>query len=346
MKLRRVLFLIFSVILGGLFILLLIHLGKVNLHVTAQMLKSVSALNFFELMLLNSLLIALSTLKWRITDAVLRHPSDAIPSRMTAFFVSSTGMALGLILPVQLGMTTARTIGTRAYGRTLKRGTAGTVFEQSFDLVVVCALAGASAITWIFHGDGWMWLACAIPLISLALLAVRPSVLLAQSIARRVPDLSIRSQPRWLPHRLSVMLNRALRGLSNLQHSGLLNVRLARKLLWLSVVRYGVVILMAGQTARAVGAEIPLWQMGAMAPFATVANLVGITPGGIGVNELTSAAALSVFGTQFPVASQWTLANRVLGSAACFVVLLCAFILLVILRAATRFRFAARGRQP
>ena len=343
---RRILFLIFSVLLGGLFILLLIHLGKVNLRVTGQMLRSVSVLNFVELMLLNGLLIALSTLKWRITDSVLRHPSDAVPSKMTAFFVSSTGMALGLILPVQLGMTTARTIGTRAYGRTLKRGTAGTVFEQSFDLVVVFALAGASAITWLLHADGWVWLACAVPLIGVALLTVKPVVRLAQSLARRVPDLAGRPRPGWIPERPYRWSERLLRGLSELQHSGLLNSRLARLLLLLSIVRYGVVILMAGQTARAIGAEIPLWQMGAMAPFATVANLVGITPGAIGVNELTSAAALSLFGTRFPIASQWALANRILGSAACFAVLLCAFILLGVLRTAARFRFAAQGREP
>jgi uncharacterized protein (TIRG00374 family) len=328
MKLRRVLFLLLSILLAGFFLVLLIHLGKVNLGATVEMLRRVSPVDFVELVLLNAVLIGISTVRWRSIDAVLRHASDAVPSRMTAFFVTSTGMALGLILPVQIGMTTARTIGTRAYGRTLKRGTAGTVFEQSFDLVVVATLAGASAVTWLVHGGGWTWLGCAVPLIALALLAVNPSVRLARSVARRVPDLTSRSCPRWLPERPYQWLQRALSGLSNLQHSGLLNVRLARRLLILSVARFCVVVLMGAQTARAVAARIPLWHMAAMVPFGTTANLLGITPGGIGVNELTAAAVLSMFGTPLTIASQWALANRVLVTLSCCAVVAVALALL------------------
>lgn len=328
MKLRRILFLLLSILLGGFFLVLLIHLGKINLRVTLQMLGRVRAIDFIELVILNGLLIGLSTIKWRTIDAVLRHSSDAIPSKITAFFVTSTGMALGLVLPVQLGMTTARTVGTRAYGRTLKRGTGGTIFEQSFDLLVVVILTGASAITWFFHGGGWMWLVCAVPLITLALLAVTPSVRLLQTLAGRVPDLSARSRLPWLPGLLYEWSKRALGSLSNVQHSGLLNARLAHRLLLLSAIRFGVVVLMAGQTARAVGVDIPLWQMAASVPFVFIANLISMTPGGIGLNELTSATVLSMFGTPFSLASQWALANRVLGTGACFSVVAAAFILM------------------
>jgi len=340
MRVRRILFLVFSVALAAGLVVLLIHLGKVNLHVTARMLRNVSVLNFAELVGLNALLIGISTARWRLIDAALRHPSDSVPSRTTAFFVTSMGMALGLILPVQIGMTTARTIGTHAYGRTLKRGTGGTIFEQSFDLVVVMVLAGASVMTWLLHGGGWTWLVLATPLVALAFVAVSPCVRLAQSLARKVPDLTERPRPSWLlllPYDWSM---RFLRGLSGVQHSGLLNVRLARRLLTLSVVRFSVVTLMGAQTARAISAHIPIWRMAAMVPFSTITNLIGITPGGIGLNELTSAAVLSLFGTPLPIASQWALANRLLVIPSCCAVVLFTLPFLIVERG---FSGRARG---
>ncbi len=106
------------------------------------------------LVLLNILLIYLSTEKWRSVDAALRHTSDPVPSRIAAFGFTSTGMALGQVLPIQVGMTAARTFGTHFYGSPLKRGTAGTLLEQSFDLLNVLLLAVASAATWFLGGGG------------------------------------------------------------------------------------------------------------------------------------------------------------------------------------------------
>lgn len=320
MKLRRILSLIISALLGGLFLVLLIHLGNVNLRVTLEMLRHVSAVDFLELVSLNGLLVGLSTVKWRAIDAVLRRASDKVPSRMTVFFLSGMGMALGLILPVQLGMTAARTIGVRSYGGTLKRGTGGTVYEQGFDLLVIVILAGASAVAWFFHGGGWMWLACAISSIAVALLSVRPVVRLAQSLVRNVPDLTAQPRPRWLPERPYQWSGRLLRGLSDLQHSGLLNLRLARRLILLSIARFAVVVLMACQTARAIGVHIGIWPMTAAIPFASLANLFAVTPGGVGVNELTSATVLKMFGIPLSIASPWAIANRILVMFSCCVV--------------------------
>ena len=134
-------------------------------------------------MLLNVLLIYLSTEKWRSVDAALRHTSDPVPSRLAAFGFTSAGMALGQVLPIQLGMTAARTFGTHFYGSALKRGTAGTLLEQSFDLLNVLLLAVASAATWFLGGGGLMWLLFAAGMIALALLAVAPLIRLARWLA-------------------------------------------------------------------------------------------------------------------------------------------------------------------
>jgi hypothetical protein len=141
---------------------LLIRIGKIDLRQTWHLLQSVSRMAFAKLVLLNVLLIFISTEKWRAVDASLRSLSDSIPSRSTAFALTSAGMALGLVLPVQLGMAVARTMGTCFYGTPFKRGTAGTLLEQSFDVVIICFLAVASGVTWFFHGAAITWTACAV----------------------------------------------------------------------------------------------------------------------------------------------------------------------------------------
>ena len=69
----------------------------------------------------------------------------------------------------------------------------------------------------------------------------------------------------------------------------------------LSTLRFSVVVLMSIQTAEAIGLHIPVWQMAAAIPFVVFASVIALTPGGLGVNELTSVSALRVFGTPLAV---------------------------------------------
>ncbi len=151
MTFRRMFLLLASIALGFVLIVLLIKVGKIDLRLTLLQLESVTPLAFVKLVLLNGLLIYLSTEKWRSIDAAQRLPSDSVPSRITSFAVTSAGMALGLIVPMQIGMAAARTLGTYVHGRPLQRGTAGTLLEQSFDLLIVVFLAVASGVTWYYQ---------------------------------------------------------------------------------------------------------------------------------------------------------------------------------------------------
>jgi uncharacterized membrane protein YbhN (UPF0104 family) len=305
---RRVLLVLASVGLGAVLIVLLARLGHIDLRLTLHQLQRVRPLDFLRLVLLNVLMIYISTEKWRSVDAVLRRPSDSVPSRFASFTTSSAGIALGLLLPVQIGMATARTLGTYVHGRPLRRGTAGTLLEQGFDFLIVVSLSVASAATWLYHGGGTMWMLSALAMVLLALLAAEPTVRLLRWLAASVTARTGESQ------------NRVLRALREIEHSRLLSAALARRLVILSAFRFGVVVLMAAQTAEAVHANIPLWQMAAAVPFVVIATVIAVTPGGIGVNELTSVTALHVFGTPLTVAAQWSVANRVLCTAACFLV--------------------------
>lgn len=322
MKVRRTLLAMASVALAGVLIVLIIRIGNIDLHSTWQEIKGANPTALVGLVLLNVLLIYLSTEKWRSVDAALRHTSDPVPSRIAAFGFTSAGMALGQVLPIQLGMTAARTFGTHFYGSPLKRGTAGTLLEQSFDLLNVLLLAVASAATWFLGGGGVMWLLSAAGIIALALLAVAPLIRLARWLALQLA----KALGQW--HRFSSNLQ----GFFDLLQSGVLNESLTRRLVFLSAARFVVVVLMAGETAAAVGAAIPLWKIAAAVPFVYLATVIAATPGGIGVNEMTLAGVLKIFGTPFSIAAPWTLANRVLGVASCFVVAAVAAILMGIKR--------------
>jgi hypothetical protein len=323
MTVRRVLLLLGSVSLGVILVVLLIRVGKIDLRLTLLQLQTVSPVSFIKLVLLNGLLVYLSTVKWRSIDDALRHPSDSIPSKATSFGITSAGMALGLVLPVQVGMAAARTLGTYVHGRPMKRGTAGTLFEQSFDLMMVAFLAAASGATWFYNGGAVMWMACASGMTVLAISAVGPLIGL------------IRWAGASYSSRTSAPGNRILRAVWELQHSRLLNATLARRLVGLSALRFCVVVLMAAQTAESIHAPIPLWHMAAAIPFVFIATIVAVTPGGIGVNELTSATALKFFGTPLAIAAQWSLANRFLVTASCFAVVACASVIWMVEKMAT-----------
>ena len=311
MAVRRTLLLVASVALAIVLIGVLIKISGIDLRVTWRQLKSVRLLAFAKVVLLNGVLVYLSTEKWRSIDAAWRRPTDSVPSRADSLALTSVGLAMGTFFPVQLAMATARTLGTRVHGRALKRGTAGTLLEQGFDILTIGFLAAASGITWLYHGGAMMWMLLAAAATALALLAVEPSI-------RGV---------RWISAgfetRASLSRSRIVRSIWELQHSGLLNAALARRLVVLSVLRFGAVVLMSMATAEAVSLHIPLWQMAAAIPFVIVATLIAITPGGLGVNELACATALAIFGTPLAIGGQWALANRVLVAASYFLVAAC-----------------------
>jgi uncharacterized membrane protein YbhN (UPF0104 family) len=312
MTLRRWLLGVASVSLTIFLIGLLIKVGKIDFRTTLQQLRSVSLISFGSLVLLTGLHIYLSSQKWRFVDAALRGPSDSVPSKTMSFALTSIGVALGQVLPVQLSTSAVRTLGTYFQGGALKRGAGGTLFEQSFDVVIVGFLAIASGVTRFYRGGGMMWTLCASAMIAFALFAIGPSVRL------------IRWQVISLAAGTVAPRNRIIRTLADLQQSGLLSAGLARRLMALSAARFVIQLLMAAEAAEAIGAQIPLWHLAAAMPFVIIACIIVITPGGLGVNELGYATALNLFGTPLAVGAQWALANRFLVGSSCLVVAACA----------------------
>ncbi|HEY1263673.1 MAG TPA: lysylphosphatidylglycerol synthase transmembrane domain-containing protein [Terriglobales bacterium] len=294
---------VLSITLGIGLLLLLVRLSRLDLWKMLLQVRNLSLLDLLQLFVLNGVLVYVSTEKWLSIDAALHGPRDSSLSRIEAFTLSGTGMALGLVLPVQFGLSTVRTAGVYSHGSPIKRGIAATLFEQSFDILVGAVLAVASLITLLCRGGATMWMLCAIALGMLLFLAVRPSIRAIRQFAVYLADRPAVSKYRGLSF---------VRKLCELCHSDLLSARLVRRLIVLSTARFCVVVLMCLQVARAIGVKIPAWHMAAAVPFTVVASAIALTPGGLGLSELTSAGALKIFGTPLAVGATWAVANRVL----------------------------------
>ena len=185
MRLRRVLLVVSSGVLGIAMVLVLMRLGNVNWHEILHLMRNTKCSWFLCLILLNVLLVFVSTQKWRLIDSHLCGPADSRPSVIESFAITSAGMALGLVIPTQLGMTAARTMGTHSHGHALKRGAAATIFEQASDVVIVGLFAIASVLTYVLLGNGALWAVAAATIIGFAFLLAGPSVSLMRRLAAR-----------------------------------------------------------------------------------------------------------------------------------------------------------------
>ncbi|MGC8548223.1 MAG: lysylphosphatidylglycerol synthase domain-containing protein [Acidobacteriaceae bacterium] len=319
MKRRRGFFLAVSFALSGLLIFVLIKVGKIHLGVTLAHLRNVSASAFALLVALTALHIYLSSVKWRKIDIFLRSGSDSAPSAFASFAFTSVGVVCGQILPVQISMSAARTLGTYFYGSALKRGTAGSLFEQSFDVWIMGFLAVASGVTWLAGGGAVVYLISAFVMTAVAIFAVGPIIQVAHWVVRST------ARSRWAQRRI-------VRRIGELERSGFLHAGLGRQLMLLSAMRFAVQIWMLNEVTVAVGAHIPVWQVAAATPLATLAYALALTPGGIGVTELGYAFALNLFGTRVPVAAQWALEARILVFGSCLLAAGIGVIVLVIER--------------
>lgn len=304
MKRRRGFLLAVSFALSGLLIVVLIKVGKIHLGTTLAHLRNVNGVAFAALLVLTALHIYLSSLKWRKIDGFLRSGSDSTPSPLASFAFTSVGVVCGQILPVQISMSAARTLGTYFYGSALKRGTAGSIFEQSFDVWIMGFLAVASGITWLAGGGTAVYVVSAIVMTAVAIFAVGPMIQAAHWVVRST------AKSRWRHKRVVLRI-------ADLEHSGFLHAGLGRQLMVLSAMRFAVQIWMLKEVATAVGAHIPVWQLAAATPLAALAYALAITPGGLGVTELGYTFALNLFGTPVTVAAQWALESRILVFVSC-----------------------------
>jgi len=306
MRLRSVLLSIASIAVGVLLIVALVSIAKVDVHAALRQVVGANRAALLRLTALMAVLILLSAGKWRMIDKVLLRPDDGLLSGAAYFAITSAGVALGQVLPIPMSMVVARVLGTHFQGSALKRGTVGTLCDQGTDFLMVCFLIPASVVTRMYFRTPRVWIVMGAGM-SLLIFSIVPQMTgLLGWLARHFAGVGAGSRSRW---------RQALRELSQF---GLLEPRLVRKLMSLAMLRFVVLVLMADETSRAVALSVPVWHLAAAMPFVVISSALAVTPGGIGLNELTYTTALTLFGTPLAIAAQWSLANRVLTAAAAF----------------------------
>lgn len=311
---RRGIVVAVSLVLTVASFVLLSKISSVDIQLWIKQLRAIKPAGFLLLVLLTAFHIFLANWKWRCVDDVLRRPTDSKLPWSISFALTSIGVALGQVLPVQACMTAARSFGTYLYGSPLRRGAAGTLFEQGFDVLIVVFLAIASGVTWFCSGGWLLWMTVAVSMSVTAILAVGTCL-------------------RWMRAAADFYFRRVARrkvaqgDAPNLPQLAFLNVRLGRRLMLLSAARSLVQIMMVATAAQAAGIDIPAWKLSAALPFVIFATVLAITPGGLGVTELTYAAALNLFGVPLDLGGRWALTNRALVLCSCFIVAMIAGVL-------------------
>ena len=306
MNLRSVMTISLSLVVGVGLIVLLLLASSVRWQDVLSRSLAVDRMAFARLSLLFALNSFLSSEKWRRADRVITHGEVNPLSRSTAFGLTTAGVALGQLLPIQVSMSITRTLGTLVYGRALRRGTVATLFEQAFDFLVAVLMMAASVCTQLLHAGAALWLACAI---SGALMGV----VSAGSLMEVVSRLATRAETA------KICPARWRRTLTDLRQSGLFEANLARQLTLISVARFVVLVLITREVSVGVHIPIPLWRLATAVPFGLLAAVVGITPGGLGLSEAAYATFFNLSGLPLAISTQWAIANRLLSSAAAFV---------------------------
>lgn len=294
---------------GALALVLLIALAtfaQVDLTQLLRLLADVKLLPFAALVALLSLHILLAGEKWRLVYR--RMAPGAELSRRLCFCFTAIGTAAGQILPMQLATALTRSFCSHLVtGSGAVRSALATVFEQMFDIGVV-ALCGLASIYCLWSGDLSRWTAVAGVAIAIGFMLAGPALGAAAAATK------------WLTTAHAMLGDRIGRFGRALAESGLFEERLTRRLFVLSVLRFAVLWLMAIATTHAVGLNISSLQLAAALPLVVFATALAVTPGGIGINEWTFAAALTAFGADFETATQFALINRVLVAAAALMI--------------------------
>jgi hypothetical protein len=302
---RHVLTIVSALLALGL-IVALFHTSGLEVARVARLVLATRPGPFLVLLFMAAAHVMLAGEKWRLVEQTMSN--GATRSRRLCFGLTALGGALGQVLPIQVATALSRSLGSQVLaGSGLWRSAVGTVFEQSFDFLIV-AFIGIESIWCVRTGDLSSFVVSASALVIAALLVAGPVAKLAKIFMRRLAPPRSTLAPR-VGHIAHVLLS-----------SGLVDDRLVRRLLALSALRFLVLWGMAAATTAAVGLDIPPLELAACLPLVMLATALSLTPAGIGVNEWTFAAALTALGTPLDVAGEWALANRILVAAASLVV--------------------------
>jgi hypothetical protein len=291
-----------SAALAALLLYLLIACTGLDLAALRWSLVGVRPEAFAAIVLLLGFNSFLAGEKWRLITRRLDQETGPGMPRLLYFAFTSIGVALGQVMPGSLSLVASRSVGAHLHGgRALVRGASATVLDFFFDFLVATGFALAGVLALIGGGGERSWAFLA--------LAIGIGGFLLYGSAARLATIAA----RWLA---TGDAGRFPRFCTAIAGSPLLEPDVGRLLLAISLVRFLVLVLISAISAQAIRVDVPLWQLAAAQPFATIANVLAITPGGLGLNEWALSSALFALGTSVAVSAQLALVTRILVAAA------------------------------
>ncbi len=293
---------VLSVVLAVILLVLLFSFTHLDLTTLGRLLLGVPPESFAAIMLLLGFNNFLSGEKWRFIARHLQQDGSAVMPRFLYFAFTSIGVGLGQIVPAQLSLVLSRSLGAHLYGgRALVRGATATVFDYFFDLLVAACVALSSLLIVLLGGGEARW--------ALLVGTIGTAGFLLYGCVARISA----ATAGLIASRFGGRIGGVCRAIAV---SPLLAPEMGRRLLAISVLRFLVLVTMSVISAKAIGADLGVWQLAASLPFAILANALALTPGGLGVTEWAASTVLFALGTSFQASAQWALVNRVLVGAA------------------------------
>jgi uncharacterized membrane protein YbhN (UPF0104 family) len=186
-------------------------------------------------------------------------------------------------------------------GKSLGHAAMQVVLERLLDLVLPLLLLGWALAArfdvlgaWVGDWPGLSLLACALVFVAVAVPLLRPGVRVALDV--------------YLAVRLR--LGKERRTEVEAQAMPEVDMRLSAKVAMHSLLRFTFVIVQFWGIAGAVGLELSWVEMTTATPFAQLAGMIGLAPGGLGMLEVGWAGGLGFVGADAVAISLFVLAQR------------------------------------
>lgn len=269
----------------------------------------------------SAVLSLLSTAKWLIVLDHLPQANGQRPSFSHAFFSTSLGALLSLVLMPQISMVIARGYAEkrRSGGAPLK-STAATLYEQFFDVVPIVAFALA-ALYCLLAGANWavLW--------AMGLLLVVAGSL-AMIMLFRLRSWLYTTLARLLPRMEGSRVFTFIRWTSQPEAERLFSPQFISTLMLMSFGRYLAIMGRSYFVFAAVVLSLGFSQFTQAYSLVSISRLLSLTPGGLGISEWTWAGVLALFNVDFESSVNFSLANRITNIGAAITIALSSYILL------------------
>lgn len=243
---------------------------------------------------------AISAFKWRLVLFAFETEPAKMPGARLSLLLASLAAVAAQFLPLIIAASALRSLAARyASGTPVLKGALASAVEQAFDVLsfslflLPTLVLFALALAGIDGGFGTWAIVAALTLGAAFSLLGAASAWTARRLIR-----TLGLNGRWGG------VFEAIAGI---------DARLQRRLLWLSLLRYGAILVRVMIVAGAAGFDLPLVHLVYGHTVVQAAQLAAVTPGNLGIAEWTWVGALGYLGHDIMIIAIFSLTLRVVS---------------------------------